>query len=305
MFKIFSFKDLDQHYTVEICGLKLSIRHKVHFPYKKATEYGVTKEKRTPQIIVSLTSFPARINTTHLAINTLLRQNLKPDRVILYLAETQFPNREKDLPQEILSLIDLGLEIRWCDKDIRSYKKLLPALKEFPNDIIVTTDDDIYYDEDWLESLYNKYKQNTESIIAQRVRRLDLKDDKIKVVSMRLVENIKFEKPSYLNQMLGGAGVLYPPHSLSLGVLNSDKAMELLPTNDDIWFWGMAVLNHTKVMVADGLNRDLYQMDLKESSLGKINQDLEINQGKDPFVIICNDYPQIKSILEEEERYYA
>ena len=96
MIQIFNIKDFDGHYILTILGIKVAIKHPSTFKYKPATEYGITVERRTPQYIVSLTSFPARINTAHLAINTLLQQTFKPDRIILWLASEQFAKKEKD-----------------------------------------------------------------------------------------------------------------------------------------------------------------------------------------------------------------
>ena len=298
MNKLFSFKDLDNHYNFRIFGFKLSFRHKCNFKYKPASEYGLTTIKRKKQLIVSLTSFPARINTTHFSINTLLQQNLKPDKVILWLSDSQFPNKEKDLPNNIVNLKQLGLEIKWYKQDIRSYKKLIPALQEYPDDIIITADDDIYYEKDWLQSLYAKYLDNPKCIIAQRVRRFELNNGTFKVLSSRNFERIDFSLPSYFNQMLGGTGCLYPPNSLSNNIFNLEQAMKILPTNDDIYFWAMAVLNKTKIMVAKGLDGDLYQMNLKETSLSKINNEIEKDTNKNPFNIVVQAYPEIIHILQ-------
>ena len=85
--KWFSFKDFDAHYNILLFGLRIRIKHKLFFNYKPAVEYGVTTEKRDTRLIVSLTSFPARIKTVHQTINTLLRQTVKPDHIILWLSE--------------------------------------------------------------------------------------------------------------------------------------------------------------------------------------------------------------------------
>ena len=52
-------------------------------------------------LIVSLTSFPARIHLVHYAIYSLLRQSLKPNRIVLWLGEDKFPDKENDLPARI------------------------------------------------------------------------------------------------------------------------------------------------------------------------------------------------------------
>lgn len=300
MFKnLFSFRDLDGHYDIRIFGIKLSFRHKCNFKYKPAFEYGITKEKRTPQIIVSMTSFPTRIDTTHLALNTLLRQTMKPDRVILWLAYEQFPNKENDLPQNLLKLMDFGLEIKWCE-DLKSYKKLIPALREFPNDIIITTDDDIYYEDDWLESLYNAYKNYPDCIYVQRPRRLKLNGDKINVISSRKSEKLDLSIPDYYNQPLGGTGALYPPHSLYKDIFNKEQFFKLQPTNDDIYFWSMAVLNKTKIGVAKGWKGNMNLMDLRESGLGRQNGYITDVAHIDPFAIMTDEYPELLKILKGE-----
>ena len=299
MFKnLFSFKDFDGHYDIRLFGIKMSFRHKCNFKYKPAYEYGLTREKRNPQIIVSMTSFPTRIGTTHLALNTILRQTMKPDRVILWLAEEQFPNKDNDLPQELLRLKEFGLEIKWCE-DIKSYKKLVPALREFPDDIIVTTDDDIYYEDDWLESLYNAYKNHPDCVYCQRPRRLELVEDKINVISSRKSESLDLSEPDYFNQPLGGTGCLYPPKSLYKDVFDKEKFTKLQPTNDDIYFWTMAVLNRTRIGVAKGWKGNINQMDLRESGLGRQNGYLTDVAHVDPFAIMTVEYPELLSILKE------
>jgi len=118
MNKLFFFKDLDSHYVIYFLGIRFCIKHKCRIEVKETQNLGVSDEIRKPQLIVSLTSYPARINSVHITINTLLQQSLKPNKVILWLASEQFPNKENDLPDNLLRLKDYGLTIEWCDKDL-------------------------------------------------------------------------------------------------------------------------------------------------------------------------------------------
>ena len=293
--KLFYIKDFDEHYTLYVFGKRIvSFRHKCKFQYKPAIEYGLTKEKRSPNLIVSLTSYPERIKTIYKTINTLLTQTTKPDKLILWLADTQFPNFEKDLPRELLNLKELGLEIRWCE-DLKSYKKLVPALKEFPDDIIVTADDDILYDSDWLEDLYKSYLENNNFLITNRARLLELKNQEIRIIPRAIVEEIEFIKPSFLNQFYGGAGCLYPPHCLNSDVYDSNKFLKLLPTNDDVYFWAMAVLNKTKILVTEGKNSDLCQIKVSSDRLCDKNEKTK----ETPFEIMLKAYPKILENIKE------
>ena len=60
------------------------------------------------KIIVSLTTFPARIGYVHLAIKSLLHQTKRPNKVILWLGEEFFPEGENNLPESLLELKPLG-----------------------------------------------------------------------------------------------------------------------------------------------------------------------------------------------------
>jgi hypothetical protein len=183
-----------------------------------------------------------------------LDQTVKPDRLVLWLADEQFPNREKDLTCELLALQAKGLEIRWCE-DLRSYKKLIPALKEFPEDIIVTADDDLYYQHDWLESLYNEYLSNPRCVCARRACGIKFKNNVFCVGPH--YANSDFE-PTFLNQATGAGGVLYPPHCLHEDIFNVEQIKTLIPTHDDIYFWIMAVLNGTKVKLVKNKDINFY-----------------------------------------------
>ena len=302
MNKLFFFKDLDSHYVIYFFGIRLCLKHKCRFQYKEATSCGVTNKKRTPQVIVSLTSYPARIKTIHYTINTLLQQDFKPDKVVLWLTESQFPNREKDLPTELVRLLDLGLTIEWCQDDLKSYKKLIPALKKYPNDIIITTDDDVYYNPNMLGSLFDAYQKDPTNIYVKRSVKLQLNDDKLENISSRkyLYKHLKY--PSYLNQIMGGSGCLYPPNSLHKDITNIENFQKLLPSHDDVYFWSMAVLNKTKIQVIGGFDEDLNFVE-NTQNVGLINVNTQNGEGHtlaEAYEIMIKNYPEILKILKEE-----
>lgn len=207
---------------------------------------GVTKDKRNTEVIVSLTSFPERMYDIHYCIYSLLNQKLKPDRVVLWLAQEEFPNGEYDIPANVLNLKKFGLEIKFC-KNLMSFKKIIPALREFPDAIIVTADDDIYYADDWLELLYDNHKLYPKDIILHRSRKIAF-DEKFNVKEYDKWTLINEDTlPSYYHLINGGGGALYPPHSLDDTVFNEKVFMGEYSTTDDIWLWAMAVLYGTKI----------------------------------------------------------
>ena len=66
---------------------------------------------------------------------------MKPDEIILWLAEEQF-NGIDSLPKALLEQQKRGLTIRFCD-DLRSHKKYYYTMQEYPRDIVILVDDDI------------------------------------------------------------------------------------------------------------------------------------------------------------------
>lgn len=134
---------------------------------------GLNRSPRPEKIIVSLTSYKPRINDVKYTIYSLLNQSFPPDKLILWLDEDSFPQREENLPQDLLNLEQFGLTIDWCE-NLRSYKKLIFALEKYPDDIIVTADDDLFYRPDWLKILYAEHVKYPDCIVAHRIHRLRL-----------------------------------------------------------------------------------------------------------------------------------
>lgn len=247
-------------------------------------------------IIISLTSFPERINEVPYTIYSLLNQSLKPSKVVLWLAIDEFPNKEKDLPEKLLNLKNNGLSIGWCS-NLKSFKKLIPSLKEYHSNIIVTTDDDIFYRKDWLKSLYDVYLDNPNSIICGRGRKIKFKNktfDKYETWELCKTQ----ENASYLNLMTGIGGVLYPPNSLNNNVFDYDLACKLCPDADDLWFWAMAVMNKTKIVIIESqklislnISRDLRLTNKKRLFDSNINKnDVQVEN-------ILNNFPEILEII--------
>lgn len=214
---------------------------------RKPWRRGITRIKRETEVIISLTSYPARINSTHKTIRTLLHQKYLPDRVILWLAEEQFSDKV-GIPNEILELQKYGLEIRWYH-DIRSYKKLIPALLTFPNALIVTVDDDWYYRRDMLQILVDEHKKHPKDIICHDVTHPEL-DQENKLRSSQTKKDYRGVS-SYFNKILSGSGTLFSAQMLDPEVIKENVFMAEAPTNDDIWFWAMAVKRGTKIRLAE------------------------------------------------------
>ena len=206
---------------------------------------GINPVKRDVPIIVSLTSYEARFKDLEISLYSLLNQSLKPDRIILWLSdEIESLN---DLPYEITKYIKNGLEIRFV-KDIGSYTKAIYAFREYPEAIIVTADDDIYYPQKWLERLYHSYIAHPKDIQVHRAHRVKLKDKKI-LPYEKWEKHVQEENARFDNFLTGVGGVLYPPNCFLSEVFRNDIFLKYAPTADDIWFWFMALISNRRIRV--------------------------------------------------------
>lgn len=203
-----------------------------------------TKREVGNRIIVSMTSYGRRIssNVVYYSLVSVLRQSVQPDKVILWIDQTKWS--EENLSKKLKSLIPKGVEFKYC-KDIRSYTKLIPALQEYPNDIIITFDDDIIYPRNTIEQLYEEYQKHPDAICCLN----PLKVQVINGIPGKYEKWIEFLKPVENIVMVfpcGVEGVLYPPHSLSEEVNDENLFKSLCPIADDIWFWFCSCLNNTR-----------------------------------------------------------
>ena len=92
--------------------------------------------------IISLTSWKARINTVSKTLFNLLKM-CKEFHIVLTLSSDEFKNKEQDLPEDLMLLVNNNLiEILWVQKNYRAFKKILFAMKKYPDVPIISADDD-------------------------------------------------------------------------------------------------------------------------------------------------------------------
>lgn len=217
-----------------------SLRDKV----VNSTKQGISSERYCDhEIIVSLTTFEERIHNVHLAIESIMQGTLKPNKIILWLAEDEF--KGKRLPRTLLLQQQRGLEIDYC-QDLKSYNKLIPTLQKYPNDSIITIDDDAIYGYDLVERLVNTHIDNPNTICSCRMHRIKLNPNNKPISYSKWDFCIADEKKSPLNFPTGVGGVLYPPHCFTNDVFNKDTIKKICPDADDIWFYAMALIKGTK-----------------------------------------------------------
>lgn len=246
-------------------------------------------------VIVSLTSFPAAISYAVRAIHSILDGSVLPDKIVLYLAMSQFES--EGIPQELLDLAKQNpiFEIRDNGRDIRSYMKLVPALKDFPESVIVTIDDDIVYHRHMLRDLLQWHRRIPDAILAHRAKYVRPGEPYRKWPKYRWYHFL-FKKihSGYRNLQTGVGGVLYPPHSLKDEMLDPDLFTRIAPTTDDIWFWAASVANGTPVVpIPFGHNKPKEMKKPRELSLKTVNVKSGKDRNADALAAILKEIPVI------------
>lgn len=269
---------------------------KVYFNVVYFIKYKVNRSKKvgidkSSNIIVSLTSFPARIDKVWITIETLLDQTVLPGKVILWLAEEQF-NDNRLLPKSLTRLRERGLEIRFC-KDLRAHKKYYYSMKEFSNNIIITVDDDIIYPNNLIENLYNMHKAFPNEICCNWSHQIVFDENRnLKKYDDWHDGDGILTNPRLDTVPIGYAGVLYPPKSLDNNVFNIEDIFELAPLADDIWLKAMSLKKNTKVVRTKQSEVPFFGViGTQKFGLFKIN--CEENQNDKQIKNINKKYPDI------------
>ena len=122
----------------------------------------IGKDFNTDDFVFSLTSYGVRVeDTLPYALYSIITQKLQPRKIVVYLDWDNWSDEK--LPALLQHLKRVGVDFRYC-KDLRSYKKLIPALKDFPNNPIITLDDDFYYNpnyHNWMREAYDASDKHT------------------------------------------------------------------------------------------------------------------------------------------------
>ena len=195
-------------------------------------------------ITVSLTSYGPRIETVYLTIESLMQQSIKADRIVLCLAKNEFS--EKNLPATLKRQRERGLEILFCNEDIKSYKKFFYTLQKYPEDIIITVDDDFIYPVNTVDLLYSAYLEEPEVIHCNRAHQMILDKQGQLLPYRRWNLDRPTDEASLKTFPTGMGGVLYFPGSLDDSVLDKKTFLRLAPNSDDVWLKAMSLRKSVK-----------------------------------------------------------
>ena len=259
--------------------------------------YGICNNPDNPNVTVSLTSYGRRVGSAlPYTIVSLLRQTYKPNRIVVWLDERTW--NDGNLPSNLRKLINYGLTVRYCE-DIKSYTKLIPAIEAYPDDIIITVDDDIYYSKHLINRLVRAHKNAPTKIHCNTAHAIAFNKNQRMQPYNIWQHDIKKQNNTSVIFATGADGCLYHKKLFYKDLCNKELFMKLAPYADDVWFFFMAYLQGTKVsLISDkcvNITIDLFWQKMHQgSSLRQLNcglsqNDIQINAIKAYYHIADGD----------------
>lgn len=105
------------------------------------------------RIIVSLTTWTKRICNIPVVLDSIFTQSIPPDFVVLNLAY------DEEIPKEVKNYLELHkVEVNRVE-DTKVYKKLIPTLQLYPDDCIISIDDDWIYPDGMIADFLNIHRK--------------------------------------------------------------------------------------------------------------------------------------------------
>lgn len=140
---------------------------------------------------------------------------------------------------------DMGVEVIWDNGNVKSHKKLMPAIKKYPDSPIIVVDDDMLQKDGWLQTFIDDHIAHPHDIIYGQSGSV------VEIHADRIVEGIaqrgNYTKPGTVTFNVkpanGSAGTLYPANTFTdPRFFDRSLYMRLSPTSDETWQWAFVVM---------------------------------------------------------------
>jgi len=244
-------------------------------------------------LVISLTSYAKRFGTLSYTIKSLLDQDVQYDRLILWVGRDDYDL----LPSDVQILEGDIFEVR-VTTDIRSYTKLIPALREFPEAYIVTADDDIHYPTNWLSTILRGYVPGRRMTVCRRAHMALVDGAGVTTSYASWPHSIGDQIDPGSGRALfptGVGGVLYPPSTFSEEVLNETAFIDLCPFADDIWFFWMQLINNVERRRVGSVEKFVTWPSTQETGL--LNDNLHLGRNDSQLLALERRYGKLESFI--------
>lgn len=190
------------------------------------------RASRTEHVVVSLTTIPGRAHRLRPALLSILDQSEPADRIVLALPG--HTRSGESYPEPAGLNLPAGVDIVRCDDDGPA-TKLLPALRLWPDSVVVAVDDDVVYPRGFLETLLKEHRNRPDAALGYRGVRLD---GGMPFLALDHVFASAVVATTPVDVLFGTWGYLVPPGSLDAAVHDFTEAPAQVRWVDDVWISG-------------------------------------------------------------------
>lgn len=236
--------------------------------------------------IISLTSWKKRIDSEilQLTLYSLISQpHICDFKVILVLSTLEFPNRDADLPANLVKLVRRtpNAEILYVRDNTKAYKKYFPVVRKYPNVPIITVDDDSIAKPFFLPYLWSIHQEYPERVIYGYNKKLS------KVAGDGTIKNVRY-------------GVaLYPP--CSLYKLDEYFGRKYFKDMDDEFMKLLHVLNATHYYPVNAHDLLHMQIGMQNVAMGKIMHE-QWDELDDMWNALWKAHPELHKIWKRNSK---
>lgn len=194
--------------------------------------------------VASITTHPPRFESFLQALESINKQQIRPEHLVINIANKDKDLFEKEVLGEIRQNYTSEYAVVYCE-DLRPGNKIFYTANYFTNThTIITFDDDIYYPEDRSSILLEFHEKYPNNPIAYRCHQVTFKRKKLITYSLWPVD-YESNGPDYLNFATSVSGNLYPQGIFKENFFDFETYKKLTYTDDDIWMYFYMIGNKT------------------------------------------------------------
>lgn len=241
------------------CGLN-PLLHYVFIGHSQGRRPNANAPKTRGRIVLSLAPAAADYAAVKYSLQSLLNQTLQADKIIVQLGREHYQG--KQFCYNFVNLLDQGVDLRWC-ADHGGYNQLLPTVRDYPDDIIITCGCAAVYPQNFLEALYANYKSKPGAAHCYYASRV-----------INDAEGLRFlfgagdtAKTDFLNMPHANLGLLLPPASMPAAAFDQDVYLRHAPRYCDLWYWLMLLSASVPVHICPELPQYLAKNSCKARNL--------------------------------------
>ncbi len=231
------------------------------------------------EYVISFTTFPQRVNSLHLVLQSLVSQTLPPKELFLVVGRDEFRN-EWAFPKEVLNFREQGLTIVFVEKTSHQYDKFLHNMTLNSSLPFVIIDDDVIYPPKAMQRLMQYNNQYADCVIANRCHRMLMDEHHELLPYSHWQTEVTPDEPSDALFATGAGGVLFPKGFFT-NCASMETMLALCPYADDVWLKTMALLSGFQVKSTDAMDQKDWKLDytpdMREFALHEGNVDFGLN----------------------------